>query len=382
MSDKLLVDGPGIWAFQVPLQKNKKVRIGRAAENEVKLTDAQVSMRHAEIFWADVQWVIQDLKSTNGTLLNGKPISDSGLRSGDTIKIGSTEIVFQSPEDTGDDNAWNRTQMFAAKQAHAIQSAIERAKDSSVVEIPDFASVPTLPAARTGTRPEASAPLPPPKAPPRSFSPPQPSAPPPPEYLPPPRRMKEPTLKDFVFDSPLPPTPTHTLDHLTPDDSLWVAEQLAAILSELAAHRKMGKQDIFQQVLKRLRAAINAENGFLMIPDTGRRRWVIRSWVGDQKQWTAYEKEHPVSLTVANKAFKEDKLVSNALQDPDHSPDPSESMLMLQVVSYVGVPLHCKGEKAGLLYFDTRRTSKMFLLREIKLLEEIGGYLLQIDKEM
>jgi hypothetical protein len=71
--------------------------IGRSRECDVVLADSGVSRRHAELrpLRADV-WVIEDLGSTNGVRVNGRAIeSEQELRSGDSIGVGSTELLFE-----------------------------------------------------------------------------------------------------------------------------------------------------------------------------------------------------------------------------------------------------------------------------------------------
>jgi hypothetical protein len=70
--------------------------IGRSRACDVVLEDAGASRRHAEIRPHDEGWTLQDLGSTNGVLVNGRPIAPlQPLRPGDRIEIGSTEIVFE-----------------------------------------------------------------------------------------------------------------------------------------------------------------------------------------------------------------------------------------------------------------------------------------------
>lgn len=68
--------------------------LGRAGE--LALPDSRVSRQHAHIVKQDNQFVIEDLDSSNGTLLNQKKIDGlSVLTSGDTIQIGPFVLVFE-----------------------------------------------------------------------------------------------------------------------------------------------------------------------------------------------------------------------------------------------------------------------------------------------
>jgi hypothetical protein len=70
--------------------------IGRSRECEIRLSDLNVSRKHAEIREEGGGFVLVDLGSTNGTLLNGRRIDREPLSDGDTITLGSTQIVFGS----------------------------------------------------------------------------------------------------------------------------------------------------------------------------------------------------------------------------------------------------------------------------------------------
>lgn len=72
-----------------------RILIGRETSNDIILNDLNVSRQHAQIaFEPQGVWVVTDLGSTNGTLVNGMPITRRGLADGDRITLGMTEFVF------------------------------------------------------------------------------------------------------------------------------------------------------------------------------------------------------------------------------------------------------------------------------------------------
>ncbi|HLE98421.1 MAG TPA: DUF3662 and FHA domain-containing protein [Gaiellaceae bacterium] len=73
---------------------SERVVLGRSREADVRIDDANVSRRHAEVTRDGDGFWIADLGSTNGTLLNGERVARAHLDDGDRITIGSTEVVF------------------------------------------------------------------------------------------------------------------------------------------------------------------------------------------------------------------------------------------------------------------------------------------------
>jgi hypothetical protein len=69
--------------------------IGRMPECGVVLSDPNVSRRHAEVLRVNEVFIVRDLGSTNGTKVNGAPVREQYLQSGDNITVGSTTIVFE-----------------------------------------------------------------------------------------------------------------------------------------------------------------------------------------------------------------------------------------------------------------------------------------------
>ena len=75
--------------------------IGRAVENDLVLPDQGVSRRHARLQRSDEGWVLTDLGSTNGTLINHRRLGGGHLlRPGDRVQVGSAVLLVQ--EEPGD----------------------------------------------------------------------------------------------------------------------------------------------------------------------------------------------------------------------------------------------------------------------------------------
>jgi len=77
--------------------KGEKVEIGRVATCDICLQDVNASRRHAAFVRQDSGWVVVDLGSTNGTLVNGKRVSQKRLSDGDVIQVGITQLVYHEP---------------------------------------------------------------------------------------------------------------------------------------------------------------------------------------------------------------------------------------------------------------------------------------------
>jgi Protein of unknown function (DUF3662)/Inner membrane component of T3SS, cytoplasmic domain len=89
LAELVLTDGRRVQIGTEPLV------IGRLPECGVVLADSNVSRRHAELRRAGDSVVLTDLGSTNGTRVNGAPIRERTLASGDEVSVGSTRLIFE-----------------------------------------------------------------------------------------------------------------------------------------------------------------------------------------------------------------------------------------------------------------------------------------------
>ncbi len=77
-----------------PLTKSHTV-IGRGAEADITVDDTGISRRHVEILWDGKRAQVNDLGSTNGSQLNGAPVTKAALPPDSVISLGRTRIVFR-----------------------------------------------------------------------------------------------------------------------------------------------------------------------------------------------------------------------------------------------------------------------------------------------
>jgi hypothetical protein len=73
----------------------RRLVIGRSKDCDIQVSDPNISRRHAELRQEGAAYWIVDLDSTNGMEVNGRRQKRAKLRPGDTVTLGSTELVFR-----------------------------------------------------------------------------------------------------------------------------------------------------------------------------------------------------------------------------------------------------------------------------------------------
>jgi pSer/pThr/pTyr-binding forkhead associated (FHA) protein len=93
-SATLLVKIQGLDSKSIELT-HETITIGRKADNSLAIEDPAVSGHHARIVKIQAVFFLEDLMSTNGTAINGRPITRHQLHDTDVITIGRHRLVFQ-----------------------------------------------------------------------------------------------------------------------------------------------------------------------------------------------------------------------------------------------------------------------------------------------
>ncbi len=74
---------------------SETISIGRSPSNDVVLKEAKVSRQHAAINKQNNEYILIDLKSSNGVYVNGKKVEEQVLQDGDQLSVGSFKMLFQ-----------------------------------------------------------------------------------------------------------------------------------------------------------------------------------------------------------------------------------------------------------------------------------------------
>jgi pSer/pThr/pTyr-binding forkhead associated (FHA) protein len=87
---------PELVGVRVPL--TSRITIGRSADSDLTIADDFVSTHHAHIDPTPRGPVLEDLDSTNGTVVNGKAVGyPVPLRPGDVVEIGTVKLRVEKP---------------------------------------------------------------------------------------------------------------------------------------------------------------------------------------------------------------------------------------------------------------------------------------------
>lgn len=83
-----------IGGKRYPITHSRTI-IGRGSDADITVDDTGISRKHVEILWDGTRAQVNDLGSTNGSLLNGTPVAKAPLAPDSVIDIGRTRIVFR-----------------------------------------------------------------------------------------------------------------------------------------------------------------------------------------------------------------------------------------------------------------------------------------------
>lgn len=90
---KLILSMDGLVLKEIPLLK-ERVSIGRKAHNDIQIDNMAISGEHAAVVTILNDSFLEDLNSTNGTLVNGQPVKKHFLKDGDVIELGKYKMKY------------------------------------------------------------------------------------------------------------------------------------------------------------------------------------------------------------------------------------------------------------------------------------------------
>ena len=165
----LSLDGQLIKEFTL---SKERTTIGRKPHNDIQIDNLAVSGEHAIIMTILNDSFLEDLGSTNGTLVNGQPVKKHFLQSGDTVEIGKYKLKYMNEAPATMSQAdFEKTMVLRAPAAAAPKQEVRNPTDTqtnlqAMSDAGDAAAAQPASAPVAATKP-AAAPVPsaPPAAP-------------------------------------------------------------------------------------------------------------------------------------------------------------------------------------------------------------------------
>jgi pSer/pThr/pTyr-binding forkhead associated (FHA) protein len=172
---KLILSMDGLVLKEIPLTK-ERTTIGRKPHNDIQIDNLAVSGEHAVIVTILNDSFLEDLGSTNGTVVNGNPIKKHFLQNNDVVELGKYKLKFVgetapagAPGDKADFEktmvlrpsamraaATAGTQAAVAQRAAAVQQAAATATAAGISDIRDATK--TVPPAAPAAAPRPAGP--------------------------------------------------------------------------------------------------------------------------------------------------------------------------------------------------------------------------------
>ena len=128
---KLILSMDGLVLKEIPLTK-ERTTIGRKPHNDIQIDNLAVSGEHAVIVTILNDSFLEDLGSTNGTVVNGNPIKKHFLQNNDVIELGKYKLKFigEAAPAAADKADFEKTMVL---RPSAMKAAADQAKASSIL---------------------------------------------------------------------------------------------------------------------------------------------------------------------------------------------------------------------------------------------------------
>lgn len=125
--NKITINHGSFKVNEVELEHGS-LTVGRAADNDIQLDDSAVSSHHAKLVTFFNVTYIEDLNSTNGTLVNGRQVKKYTLHTGDIVLLGKHQLLFQGTR-VPDKAAKSDATMIMSQndRADALANAVDNA---------------------------------------------------------------------------------------------------------------------------------------------------------------------------------------------------------------------------------------------------------------
>ncbi|WP_153115366.1 FHA domain-containing protein [Rhodocyclus tenuis] len=121
---KLILSMDGLVLKEIPLDK-ERMSIGRKPHNDIQIDNLAISGEHAAVVTILNDSFLEDMNSTNGTLVNGQPIKKHFLKNGDVIELGKYKLKYLAEAGAADAADFERSMFTRPAAARRPPSAAD-----------------------------------------------------------------------------------------------------------------------------------------------------------------------------------------------------------------------------------------------------------------
>ncbi len=303
----------------------EKISIGRGQDNDIVLSDQRASRQHSQIKKENNQYVIHDLGSVNGTLVNETKISTAPLQHNDQIKIGNSILIFLEKEE--------KTEMIQKNLVVSQESDYEDWTQKTISVSPDDSCLADF-EARPASRKEK-------------------------------KEIKRKFQRSRQQEEPEPQSELESLERA--NKALYILYEISRQLNSMKSF-----DEILKEMMDLLFKVIDADYGFLILTDHRKEDNYTPLIVKYRDETRKGKKEIKASRSIIKRVI-EDKvalLTSNAQEDSRLGA--TESLVSQNIRSAMCVPLWQKNEIIGIIQLDSVRYDNQFNEDELELLKTIG----------
>lgn len=150
---KLILSMDGLVLKEISLTK-ERMSIGRKPINDIQIDNLAISGEHAAVVTILNDSFLEDLNSTNGTLVNGQPVKKHFLKNGDVVELGKYKLKYLTEQaQSAESGDFEKTVALRSNSA-GLAAMIDQVAPLPVAPpiaapIPSPAAVPAAAASRT-----------------------------------------------------------------------------------------------------------------------------------------------------------------------------------------------------------------------------------------
>ena len=155
---KLVLSMDGLVLKEIPLV-TERLTIGRRANNDIQIDNLAISGQHAVVVTILNDSFLEDLNSTNGTMVNGQPVKKHFLKNGDDIELAKYKLkyVIDPPSPVGETTDYGNTVTMTAEKPQKPMPAAAAPASTPAPEQKSGGAAAALSAASASASPSASA---------------------------------------------------------------------------------------------------------------------------------------------------------------------------------------------------------------------------------